>query len=219
MKRCAKCGKEKDHAEFSKGPNKKDGLRLWCRKCGSEAKREYHLKNRARMLRMSREYYEKNKRRLIAISMAYHNANREKVAAQRAAYYKANPEKRSDYRKKNRVHRNATRILRRKNDPMFAVSARLRNRIFLAFNGKGWTKCGSSLDLIGCTFLEMKQHIESLFVGEMSWENKGRWHIDHIIPLASAKTPEEMAVLCKYTNLQPLWSMDNLKKGAKMPIA
>ncbi len=52
----------------------------------------------------------------------------------------------------------------------------------------------------------------------MSWDNhtKYGWHIDHIIPLASAKTEEELKSLCHYTNLQPLWAKENLSKGAKI---
>ena len=54
----------------------------------------------------------------------------------------------------------------------------------------------------------------------MSWENHGihGWHIDHIIPLSSGKTEDEILELFHYTNLQPLWAVDNLKKGGKLPI-
>ena len=50
----------------------------------------------------------------------------------------------------------------------------------------------------------------------MTWDNYGQWHIDHIIPLSSAKTEMEIYELCKYTNLQPLWAVDNLRKNNKL---
>ena len=52
----------------------------------------------------------------------------------------------------------------------------------------------------------------------MSWENRNEWHVDHIIPLCSAKTQEELYNLCHYTNLQPLWVKDNLTKGSKIML-
>jgi len=62
----------------------------------------------------------------------------------------------------------------------------------------------------------LKKHIEKQFTKGMSWKNQGDWHIDHIMPLASANTIEETIRLCHYTNLQPLWALDNLEKGAKI---
>jgi hypothetical protein len=55
--------------------------------------------------------------------------------------------------------------------------------------------------------------LEKQFVVGMSWDNRNKWHIDHIIPLSSAKTEEEIYKLAHYTNLQPLWAEDNLSKG------
>jgi hypothetical protein len=52
----------------------------------------------------------------------------------------------------------------------------------------------------------------------MTWDNQGKWHIDHIIPLSSGNTEEEIIKLCHYTNLQPLWAIDNMKKGSKTPF-
>ena len=50
----------------------------------------------------------------------------------------------------------------------------------------------------------------------MSWENQGKWHIDHIIPLSSATNKDELYKLCHFTNLQPMWAIDNIRKGAKI---
>ena len=70
--------------------------------------------------------------------------------------------------------------------------------------------------MLGCDWETLKQHIESQFVDGMSWDNRDLWHIDHIIPLASANTEKEIYALSNYKNLQPLWIEENLKKGSKL---
>ena len=74
------------------------------------------------------------------------------------------------------------------------------------------------INIIGCDLITLKEHIEKQFKDGMNWENYGLfgWHIDHIIPLSSAKTEEELYKLCHYTNLQPLWAEENMKKGNKI---
>jgi hypothetical protein len=72
------------------------------------------------------------------------------------------------------------------------------------------------VEYIGCSQEELKLHIEKQFTFDMSWDNAGEWHVDHKIPLSSAETPEEMYRLCHYTNLQPMWALDNIKKGDKL---
>jgi hypothetical protein len=69
---------------------------------------------------------------------------------------------------------------------------------------------------LGIDYDELKIYFESLFTEGMSWDNIGIWHIDHIIPLSTAKTEEDVIRLCHYTNLQPLWGEDNIKKGDKI---
>lgn len=73
---------------------------------------------------------------------------------------------------------------------------------------------------LGCTPAELKAHIERQFLKGMSWENRGRWHIDHIRPLAAfdLTDPEQLRAACSFTNLQPLWARDNLAKGAKLEV-
>ena len=104
---------------------------------------------------------------------------------------------------------------RMKRDTTFKIIHRLRTRILLVLHGK--KKAESSMNLLGCTAEHFKKHLEAQFKDDMSWENYGikGWHIDHIIPLSSAKTEEEMYKLCYYTNLQPLWGNDNIKKSNK----
>ena len=89
-----------------------------------------------------------------------------------------------------------------------------------SLNNKGYKKTSKTQDIIGCSFEEFKSHLESQFKDWMSWENKGNpedgilepdktWDIDHIIPLSTATTEEELIKLNHYTNLQPLCSFTN----------
>ena len=71
-------------------------------------------------------------------------------------------------------------------------------------------------EILGCDWITAHNYLECRFTEGMNWNNYGEWHIDHIIPLASAKSNEELITLCHYTNLQPLWAFDNLSKGSKI---
>lgn len=102
--------------------------------------------------------------------------------------------------------------------PMRKVIVSCRSRVSMALSGK---KTKSTLKYIGCSWVELSTHLESKFQLGMTWENYGRhgWHVDHIIPLASANSFDELIPLLHYTNLQPLWALDNLRKSDKMPNA
>ena len=78
------------------------------------------------------------------------------------------------------------------------------------------TKKNKTFDIVGCSPESLKEHLEKQFTNGMTWDNRSEWHIDHIIPLSSAKTEEELYKLCHYSNLQPLWAGDNLSKGNKV---
>lgn len=90
------------------------------------------------------------------------------------------------------------------------------NRIRMAIKG---CKKSSTTSLIGCTLKKAREHLEAQFQPGMTWLNQGDWHIDHIKPCASFDlTKESEQKICfHYTNLQPLWALDNLKKGAIYP--
>lgn len=101
-------------------------------------------------------------------------------------------------------------------DVSHKLASRLRSRIRNAvINGKG-IKSASTLELLGCSINEVRVHIESLWTDGMSWENYGThgWHIDHIKPCAkfNLEDPEEQKKCFHYTNLQPLWAIDNYRK-------
>lgn len=99
-------------------------------------------------------------------------------------------------------------------DPKFRMIHNLRARLHAAL---GAGKEYGTRRLVGCSLDELKAHLESRFQPGMSWDNYGAWHIDHVVPLVRANLddPVSVAMICHYTNLQPLWAQDNLKKGCK----
>lgn len=101
-------------------------------------------------------------------------------------------------------------------NPVIAFKEKARSLIRCAFKRKSYRKNTKTQEILGCTFEEFKIHIESQFTDGMSWEVFDQIHIDHIIPMATAKTIEDILILNHYTNLQPLWAIDNLKKGSKL---
>lgn len=81
---------------------------------------------------------------------------------------------------------------------------------------KGFKREKSNLEILGLSWEKLKEYLESNFKEGMSWENYGKWHIDHVIPYSFALNVDELYNLNYYINLQPLWSLENLKKGNKL---
>ena len=106
---------------------------------------------------------------------------------------------------------------RRKLDPIFKLTADVRHRLIIFLKASKMRKTNSTFKMVGCTPEFLKEYLEKKFKLGMTWQNHGvhGWHIDHIIPLASAKTIEEVEKLSHYTNLQPMWATENIKKGDK----
>ena len=104
----------------------------------------------------------------------------------------------------------------RKGDKIYKFKSDVRSRISQDIKRKGYSKKTKTYEILGCDFETLKKHFEKQFTKGMTWDNQGEWHIDHIIPLATATTEEEVIKLNHYTNLQPLWSIDNLSKKDKI---
>ncbi len=106
---------------------------------------------------------------------------------------------------------------KRKNDYLFRIKRNLRRRILASL--KGENKSYKTLILLGCSIEKFKNYLQSKFQEGMSWANYGRtgWHIDHIRPCVSfdLSNSKQQKQCFHYTNMQPLWWRDNIKKGAK----
>ena len=127
--------------------------------------------------------------------------------------YNASYEK--DNYRKIRERKNEYRRERYANDINFRLSLKLRARMSRAVKNHS----ESLTDNFGCSIEELKTYLESKFQPGMTWDNysKHAWHIDHIKPLSSfnLSDPEQLKQACHYSNLQPLWAEDNVRKGNK----
>jgi len=142
----------------------------------------------------------------------YHKKNYD-ILKKKRDKYRSDPE----VKKRNTETCRKYQKQRRYSDPLFRARVNIRNRTKEAFAVSFWTKTSRTRDILGCDYKTAFKHIEEQFRDGMSWDNYGEWHIDHIIPLCSATTVQELEKLCHYTNLQPLWAEENLFKGGKMP--
>lgn len=103
--------------------------------------------------------------------------------------------------------------------PLNRLASKVRSRLAMAFKKGGFSRPCKTQEMLGCTWPFYRAYIEVRFQPGMTWENYGSvWHLDHAIPLSSAKTPKEMARLCKFTNTQPMFSWDNISKNDKTVV-
>jgi hypothetical protein len=167
-----------------------------------------------------KQYYQNNKEKISEKGKRWYHDNKEKKRAYDKQYYSDNREKRKAYHKQyrldNREKKRAYQNKKYHSDPLFKFKEVCRSRAYMAFKRKSWRKNGSTEKLLGCDWETAMNHIESQFEYWMNWDNHGEWEIDHIIPLASANTKEEMIPLFNYKNLQPLLAEDNMRKGGRI---
>ena len=205
MKKCTKCKVEKELTEFGKRKTTKDGLECACKSCKKEYDKEHYQSNKKHIKERIKEYYQANKEHHKEYNKEHYQANKERIKEQRKEYYQANKER------INKLRRD-----RKKVHPLFKMKVNLGTRTSIAFKNKGYNKNTKTQEMLGVNWEVCKAHTERQFAKGMSWSNYGEWHIDHIIPLSYANTEEELKKLCHYSNLQPLWAVDNLIKSDKI---
>lgn len=208
-------------------------------------RKEYRDKNKEKIANQTKEYRDKNCEKIIKRAKEYNNKpenkakrkeynakpeNKEKNLKQ-CKEYRAKPENKIKISKQkkllaakpeNKIKQNQNARNRRKTDINFKLKENLRSRVNKVL--KNNIKSKSTMKLLGCTIEDLKRHLESQFTDGMIWDNHGRgdngkkeWHIDHIKPCAKfdlSKKSEQLECF-NYTNLQPLWAEDNLRKSDK----
>lgn len=236
MKHCKKCSTEKPLTEFYKNRQLLDGHANDCKECVKERSRLWVAANKERHLENCKAYARANPEKRTATVKAWVEENRErsreikaewkkrnpetvnrharegarrnpeKMAARKKIYREANPHIAREYQRKRR----AGNVNQRVND---AMGNRFRDVLRSNKGGRSWKH------LAGYDSHQLKAHLEVLFTDGMSWENYGQWHIDHIRPVASFDFSTDLLGAVRacwaLSNLQPLWALDNIRKGKK----
>lgn len=186
-KKCTECKEKKGLTEFHSDKSKKYGVSSRCKECVSISRY------------VNRNEINANKRLFTA-------NNPEKVKEYRDRYY---PKAKDSIMRK--------KVIRRANDDLYRMKENLRSRARQAFSRSKWMKDSPNETLLGADYNTVFKHIESLFTKGMTWRKVGiEIHIDHKIPLASASTEQELIKLFHYKNLQPMWAVDNMRKGDRI---
>ena len=174
-----------------------------------ETQRKYHIKNKDLITERAKQWYLNNKEHCSSRDKIHYKKNRESYLLKGRKYYEKNKVKIKIYNKEYDKER-------KKTDSLFKLKCSLRSRTSGAFKANGYKKESMTGKMLGVDWEVCKLYIGRQFEKGMSWSNHGKWHIDHIIPLASAKTEQELIKLCHYSNLQPLWAFDNISKSNKI---
>lgn len=243
---CSGCKIDKPKSEYHKCSHKKTGIQSKCKECMSSLKKQRYWGNRevelAKMTKsrlkpenvlQRKSYYEKNKENYRESHFKYMANEEKKKACYEASKvrYQLNKDKIKERHKRNynkpetkekiRAKHNA----RKKTDATYVIRRRLRFRLRNAIEaiGSNKLKYKSAIELLGCDLQFFKTYLDGKFSGNMSWEKvlNGEIHIDHIKPcsLFDLKDLEEQKKCFHYTNLQPLWAVDNLSKNNKYEAA
>jgi hypothetical protein len=204
MKICSKCKIEKNIFEFNKNKSQKDGFANVCKICCKEINSVYYNKNKDKFVKYAIDNKDKIKSRI----KVWRFENQERLSEYSKQYKKQNKEYCSKYHTQYYKKR-------RSEDSLFKFKSNIRNLISMSIKKQGFSKKSKTYEYLCCNIDEFKVHIEKQFTEGMNWNNQGEWHLDHIKPISLANTEQEVIELNHYTNFQPLWAKDNIKKSNK----
>ena len=213
MKICNLCCTEKPLPEYAKQESAIDGLQNKCKACQKRYRENNKQKNDAYI----KKYRAENKEKIAVSVKAYSEKNSEKIADYLALYYGKNKKsilEKQKERKQDICHnRRVYKKKRMKEDPVYAMAHRLGVLMRNALKHSGYLKSMKTLEALGCTSAQFKDHLERQFLKGMTWDNRDLWQLDHIMPISSAKTEQEVYDLSHMTNIRPMWAKENMVKS------
>ncbi len=211
LKECSTCEKILPFDQFSKSECRSDGLTPVCKTCNGV----YYQENKEHISERGKKYRLANYDEIKKKKLAYSELNREKIRQKAADYVEANRE--TVNRNKREAHR------RNMEDPAYVTIMRLRNNFT-----RGFLSGTSNYYIdkyLGCTIESFLYKMEAKFYmrddgTEMTWDNIGEWHYDHVVPISTINISDEDHIkqILNHRNFQPLWSEDNLSKWAHPDI-
>ena len=220
-KRCSKCDITKPLEQFPNDPKCSGGKRGACKECRLiqwvPEENEILTCSTCGDEKVYTLFSKKGNQKPYECKACKNTRDLNKRNSDRDAY---NKKQREDWAKNNEK-RNAARRKnlqrRRDEDSQYRMKMALHVRLYDAVKRNKGVKSANTLELLGCTVEQLQTFLEAEFTEGMTWENYGEWHIDHMRPCASFNLadPEEQKKCFHWTNLQPLWALDNIRKGDK----
>jgi len=240
-KKCNYCGIEKPISEFRKRIDNrynKEYYVTYCKECEKITTKKYKQKyyenhkelvkqksklqrinNREEYIEYMKNYYNTNKEELLIKNKEYAKNHKEKTKQYQKEYSDSHKNIKKEYDKLYFIN-NKDKIIQRMrnkyiNDEIYRFKQQIRNTINSSFKRKGYTKRSRTFEIIGLEFSEFKKYLLETYKNNygIEWDGQESVHIDHIIPLATANSEEEIVKLCHFTNLQLLKAKDNLSKN------
>lgn len=198
------------------------------------ASRAYHYANRdvlieamkakrradpERFREMARRSYHKHRARRLEDMKRWRLADPERHRDNAKRWQEINPERFKANLKAWRERNPTYTADRSRTNVDFRLGRILRVRLLCAIRRVKATKDADTIALTGCTVAELRAHLEAQFVPGMTWENHtpDGWHIDHKRPLCTfdLTDPDQQRAAFHYTNLRPLWAVDNLRRSKR----
>lgn len=210
-RRCTKCDEWKPLSEFYTARNGAFGVKANCKSCELEAGKRRREADVDAARAYANAHYLKHRDRYRQVANDNYWKDPEKAKAASRLWRAENPDAIREINARQEQKRLST------------VRGRLQVRMRAGMRrglAEGSKAARRTFDLLGYTVDELRAHLESLFLDGMTWENYGKWHIDHIVPLSAHnyETPDDIDFKRAWalSNLQPLWAIENIKKGAKL---
>jgi hypothetical protein len=162
------------------------------------AEKKYRDKNKERLDEYYKEWSKNKKDHRKEYLKQYREKNKEKIKEVKRTYQKE----------------------KRHTDPIYKLISNFRTAIYIVLKENKLDKYTNYFNMVGYSAEQLKEHLEKQFKDGMNWENYGEWHIDHIKPISSfifeTCDDEQFKVCWALENLQPMWGIENIKKGNKI---